>query len=356
MAEDTDQDSKTEDPTEKRLADATNKGQVISSKEVGTAMLFIAATMLFYFQGEVMWNSLQTKLRFFLSGSISGDMTPQGISALLNGLVKEYFLDLGPFFALFVIFAVLSSIIQHGLVFSLEPLQPKLSKLNPISGIKRLFSMRSLVELVKSVIKMSVISFVVYYALKDSSERIMGLAATNMEFIVESMAYDIMEVMMLVTMAFVAMAFLDFLYQKYEHIKGLKMTKQEVKDEQKQMEGDPLIKGRIRQIQREMAQRRMMEEVPKADVVITNPTHYAVALQYKQGEMHAPKLVAKGKGLIAKKIRELAKESDVIVVQNPPLTRTLYKEVEIDQTVPPNLFKAVAEVLAYVFNIRQNRP
>ena len=356
MAEDTDQDSKTEEPTEKRLSDATNKGQVVSSKEVGTALLFVAATLLFYFQGEVMWLSLQTKMRFFLSGSISGDMTPQGISALLNGVVKEYMLDLGPFFAIFIVFAFLSGIIQHGLVFSLEPLQPKLSKLNPISGFKRLFSMRSLVELFKSIVKMSLISFVVYYALKDSSERIMGLAATNMEFIVESMALDIMEVMMLVTIAFVGMAFLDFMYQKYEHIKGLKMTKQEVKDEQKQMEGDPLIKGRIRQIQREMAQRRMMEEVPKADVVITNPTHYAVALQYTQSEMQAPKLVAKGKGLIAKKIRELAKEHDVIIVQNPPLTRSIYKEVEIDQSIPPNLFKAVAQVLGYVYNIRQNRP
>ncbi|MBF0381568.1 MAG: flagellar biosynthesis protein FlhB [Magnetococcales bacterium] len=356
MAEDTDQDSKTEDPTEKRLLDAANKGQVISSKEVGTALLFIAATLLFYFQGEIMWTSLQTKMRFFLSGAISGDITPKGISVLMDGLVKEYMLDLAPFFAIFVVFAIFSGIIQHGFILSLEPLKPKLSKLNPISGLKRLFSMRSLVELFKSILKMSVISFAVYYALKDSSERIMGLAATNMEYVVESMAMDIMEVMLLVTLAFVAMAFLDFLYQKYEHIKGLKMTKQEVKDEQKQMEGDPLIKGRIRQIQREMAQRRMMEEVPKADVVITNPTHYAVALQYKQGEMQAPKLVAKGKGLIAKKIRELAKEHDVIIVQNPPLTRTIYKEVELDQSIPPNLFKAVAEILAYVFNLRQNRP
>ncbi|MBF0454769.1 MAG: flagellar biosynthesis protein FlhB [Magnetococcales bacterium] len=355
MAEDNDKDSKTEEPTGKRLTDARNKGQVVTSKEVGTALLFVAATLLFYFQGEALWLSLQTKMRFFFSGAISGDMTPMGLSRLLNGLIMEYLLDLAPFFGLFIVFAIFSGILQHGFLISLESIKPKFSKLNPISGFKRLFSVRSLVELLKSILKMTVISLVVYWALKDSSDRIVGLTATNMTYVVESMAVDIMEVMSLVTLTFIAMAFLDFLYQKYEHIKGLKMTKQEVKDEQKQMEGDPLIKGRIRQIQREMAQRRMMEEVPKADVVITNPTHYAVALHYKQGEMQAPKLLAKGKGRIAQRIREIARENDIIVVQNPPLARTVFRDVELDQVIPPDLFKAVAEVLAYVFSLKQNR-
>jgi flagellar biosynthesis protein FlhB len=356
MAEDTDKDSKTEEPTEKRLSDARDKGQVISSKEVGTALLFVASTLLFYFQGAVLWDSLQVKMRFFFSGAISGDVTPMGLSVLLNGIVKEFLTDLAPFFALFVVFAIFSGILQHGFLLSFESIKPKFSKLNPISGFKRLFSVRSLVELAKSVMKMTLISFVVYWALKDSADRILGLSATSMGFVVESMALDIMEVMFLVTTAFVGMALFDYLYQKYEHMQGLMMTKQEIKDEQKQMEGDPLIKGRIRQIQRDMAQRRMMEEVPKADVVITNPTHYAIALQYKQGEMHAPKLVAKGKGMIAQRIREIAKESDVTIVQNPPLARTIFSDVELDQTIPPDLFKAVAEILAYVFNLRKNRP
>jgi flagellar biosynthesis protein FlhB len=355
MAEDTDKDSKTEEPTAKRLSDAREKGQVISSKEVGTALLFVASTLLFYFQGEVLWQALQNKMRFFFSGSISGDITPMGLSMLLDGIITEFLLDLGPFFAVFVVFALLSGIMQHGFLLSVESLKPKFSKINPIAGLKRLFSMRSLVELVKSVSKITLISFVVYWALKDSSDRILGLAATNLTFLTESMALDIMEVMFLVTLTFVGMALLDYLYQKHEHIKGLKMSKQEVKDEQKQMEGDPLIKGRIRQIQREMAQRRMMDEVPKADVVLTNPTHYSVALHYKQGEMQAPKLLAKGKGRMAQRIREVAKESNVAIVQNPPLTRAIYKNVEIDQIIPPDLFKAVAEVLAYVFSLRQNR-
>ncbi len=355
MAEDTDKDSKTEEPTEKRLADAREKGQVITSKEVGTSLLFIAATLLFYFQGEILWNSLQLKMRFFFSGAISDDMTPMGVSMLLDSIIIEFLTDLGPFFAIFVIFAIFSGIIQHGFLLSFESIKPKFSKINPIAGFKRLFSMRSLVELVKSVTKMSVISFVVYWALKDSADRNLSLAATSIENVVDSMAMDVMEVMILVTLAFIGMALLDYLYQKYEHTEGLKMTKQEIKDEQKQMEGDPLIKGRIRQIQREMAQRRMMEEVPKADVVITNPTHYAVALQYKQGEMHAPKLVAKGMGRVALRIREIAQEHDVAIVRNPPLSRTIFRDVELDQIIPPDLFKAVAQILAYVFSLKQNR-
>lgn len=355
MAEDTDKDSKTEEPTGKRLGDARNKGQVVSSKEVGTAMLFTAATGLFYFQGETLWVSLQNKMRFFFSGAISGDLTPDGMSMLLDGIVQQILIDLAPFFAVFVVFAILSGIIQHGFLIAFESIKPKFSKLNPISGLKRLFSLRSLVEAFKSVLKITLISFVVYWALKDSGERILGLIATDIDFVITSMALDIMEVMLLVTLTFVALALLDFMYQQYEHIKGLRMTKQEVKDEQKQMEGDPLIKGRIRQIQREMAQRRMMEEVPKADVVITNPTHYAVALHYKQGEMLAPKLLAKGKGPLARRIREIAKEKGIAEISNPPLARAIYKDVDLGQIIPPELFKAVAQVLAYVFSLRQNR-
>ncbi len=355
MAEDADKDSKTEEPTGKRLSDARNKGQVVSSREVGTAFLFLAATGLFFFHGQVLWAALQSKMRFFLSGVLARELTAEGVVVLIRETVSGVFVDLTVFFIVLSIMAIFAGIIQHGFVLSWEPIVPKLSKLNPINGIKRLFSMKSLVELVKSVLKMTVISLAVYWALKDSAETILGLTATNIDFVIESFGSDALKVLSMVTLAFMAMALLDFIYQKYEHIKGLRMTKQEVKDEQKQMEGDPMVKGRIRQIQREVAQRRMMEEVPKADVVITNPTRFAAVLVYKQGEIQAPRFVAKGRGRLAARIREVAKENRVPLVENPPLARSLFQELDLGQYVPPELFKAVAEVLAYVYSLKGRR-
>ncbi|HIJ85235.1 MAG: flagellar biosynthetic protein FlhB [Magnetococcales bacterium] len=355
MAEDTDQDSKTEDPTSKRTQDARGKGQVASSREVGTALLLLVATLTFYFQGEKLWVSMQTKMRLFFGGFISDDIQPQGVVVLVQDLLKGIVLDLTPLFMFFMIVGILGSIIQHGFLITLDPIMPNFGKINPLQGLKRLFSMRSLVELFKSILKLSVISIAVYVALKGSIVEYMGLMDTNLTHVTAVLGRDILHLFVLVTIAFMFLAVIDFVYQQHEYVKGLRMTKQEVKDEQKQMEGDPLIKGRIRQIQREMAQRRMMEEVPKADVVITNPTHYAAALVYKQGEMMAPKLIAKGRGRIAERIREIARENKIVLVENPPLARSLYSDVPLDSIIPPQLFKAVAQVLAYVYSLRRSR-
>lgn len=354
MADDSDKESKTEEPTGKRVSDARNKGQVPTSREVSTAFIFLAATGLFFFQGLQLWEALQIKMRFFFSGVITDELTDGGVVLLLQELIVSYLADLAPFLIVFVVMSILASVVQNGFMFTLEPLTPKLSKLNPITGIKRLFSLRSLVELFKSILKMTVISLAVYWALQDSADAIMGLTATNMGQVVTQLGSDALAVMGVVTIVFMAMALLDLIYQRYEHTKGLRMTKQEVRDEQKQMEGDPLVKSRIRQIQRELAQRRMMEEVPKADVVITNPTHFAVALVYRQGEMIAPTLVAKGRGMVAERIRETARENKVPLVTNPPLARTLFQDVELGRLVPPELFKAVAEVLAYVYGLKKS--
>ncbi|OSM06137.1 flagellar biosynthesis protein FlhB [Magnetofaba australis] len=349
---DEDKDQKTEEPTGKRLADARQKGQVVTSREVATAVLMFAAMALFWLQGSNLWLSLQEKMMFLLSGQIQGDLTQPGMIVLLRELLIAMLVDLAPFFGVFVVMAVLSALIQHGWLFTFEPIQPKLSKLNPIQGVKRLFSMRSVVEAIKSVFKIIIVGIAVYLGVKNNTEQIMGLADTTIAEMLSTLVSDSFAVMWRVTVAFILMAIFDFIYQKYEHIKGMRMTKQEVKDEMKQMEGDPLLKGRIRQIQRELAQSRMMQEVPKADVVITNPTHYAIALRYTPGEMSAPMLIAKGKGHIALRIREIAEENNIPRVENPPLARTLYRDVEVEQAIPPQLFKAVAEVLAYVYNLR----
>ncbi|MBF0421801.1 MAG: flagellar biosynthesis protein FlhB [Magnetococcales bacterium] len=355
MAEDIDQESRTEDPTAKRMQDARNKGQVTTSREIGTALLLLATTALFYFQGDKLWISLQSRMRVFFSGFVSDGIQPQGIAALIQDLIINLVLDLAPLFILLLIVSILSSIVQHGFLITLEPIMPSFSRINPIQGIGRLFSFKSVIELVKSIIKLTVISVAVYLSLKNSAQEIFALSDTNLDHIIRVLGNDIFRLLVLVTIAFLTLGIFDFVYQKHEYIKGLRMTKQEVKDEQKQMEGDPLIKGRIRQLQREMAQRRMMEEVPKADVVITNPTHYAAALMYKQGEMMAPKLVAKGRGRIAEKIREIARENRIVLVENPPLARSLYTDVPLDAVIPPQLFKAVAQVLAYVYSLRRNR-
>ncbi|MBF0109665.1 MAG: flagellar biosynthesis protein FlhB [Magnetococcales bacterium] len=355
MAEDTDQESKTEEPTSKRVQDARNKGQVTSSREVGTALLLMAATGTFYFQGENLWMSMQNKMRIFFAGFINDGLQPQGVVVLVQEMITGLLLDLMPLFILLTIVSILGSIMQHGFLFTFDPIMPKLSKINPIQGLSRLFSMRSIVELIKSIIKISVISVAVYIALEGSALEIFRLSDTNLGHVVRVLGADVMHLLILVTIAFVGLAVVDFVYQQHDYVKNLRMTKQEVKDELKQMEGDPLIKGRIRQIQREMAQRRMMEEVPKADVVITNPTQYAVALLYKQGEMMAPKLIAKGRGRIAQRIREIAREHKVVLVENPPLARSLYSDVPLEAVIPPQLFKAVAQVLAYVYSLRRNR-
>ncbi|MBF0310692.1 MAG: flagellar biosynthesis protein FlhB [Magnetococcales bacterium] len=355
MADDSDKHSKTEDPTSKRLEDARKKGQVPNSREVGTALLFLAAILLFALQGKTLWEALQGKMHFLLSGQIQDDLTETGLVVLARELVVSMLWDLAPFFGLFVAFGVLGSLFQHGWIISLESLQPKFSKVNPAQGLKRIFSSRSVIELFKSILKMTVVSLAVYWSIEDLRLEIATLSATSLPYVIELMTDHTMDMVWQVTIVFIVLAVLDFSYQKFDYIKGLRMTKQEVKDEMKQTEGDPLLKGRIRQIQREMAHRRMMQEVPKADVVITNPTHVAVALRYVPGQMSAPQVTAKGRGVVAERIRELARENRVPLVENPPLARTLHRDVDIDHFVPPELFKAVAEVLAYVYGLKNRR-
>ncbi len=355
MAENSDKDSKTEDPTDKRLSDAREKGQVVNSKEVSTAFLFLAATGVFYFQGGQLWLAMQEHMRFFFSGAIQDDLTVGGLTTLMEGTITAVLAELAPFFLVLLIMTVAASVFQHGFLLSWEPVTPNFSKINPISGLTRMFSGRSLVELFKSALKIGIISMAVYWALEDHIEQTLMLPGTSLEELVRTLGEETIAVMRFVTGVFIAIALLDYGYQKFHYNDELRMTKQEIKDEQKQMEGDPLIKGRIRQIQRDLARRRMMEEVPKADVVITNPTHFATALLYKQGEMRAPVVTAKGRGEIAARIRAIAKEKGVPIVENPPLAQVLYKDVELGHPIPQDLFKAVAEVLAYVYSLRHQK-
>ena len=260
-----------------------------------------------------------------------------------------------PFMLAIVTAGIVSNIMQFGFLFSPEAFSPKLSKFNPISGIKKLFSLRSFIELVKSLIKITFVGGIAYLTIKTELKTIPTLMQMDVKDIISFIGITSFKICLYVSMALIILAVLDFAYQKYEHIKNLKMTKQEVKDENKQTEGDPQIKARIRSIQIEMSRRRMMESVPEADVVITNPTHLAIALKFDSEKMIAPKIVAKGAGKIAERIREIADENYVPIVENKLLAQTLFKITEIGDYIPAELYQAVAEVLAYVYRLKGMR-
>jgi flagellar biosynthetic protein FlhB len=267
-------------------------------------------------------------------------------------IFKKLFSILIPFFLPILIAGAVGNIGQIGFEIHGEPLRPKLAKLNPISGVKRLFSLKALVDLAKSIIKILIIGGIAYGFIKSQMEGFPPLMQQGVGQILLFIAQAAFKILFLVCLALILLAFLDFIYQRWQHEEDLKMTKQEVKDERKQVEGDPKVKGRIRKAQLEMAARRMMEAVPEADVVITNPSHLAVALKFEASQMHAPTVIAKGAGHIAERIKEVARNHQVPIVEDKPLAQTLFKMVEIGEFIPEELYRAVAEILAYVYRIK----
>lgn len=344
---------RTEKATPKRRDQARKKGQVAQSREVSSVLILMTALGFFYFAGSWMfWN-----LSEFIGGVYQNlDTlrlnTAADVSAFSVDIFKKLFSILIPFFLPILIAAALANIGQIGFEIHGEPLRPKLTKLNPIAGVKKLFGLRSLVEAAKSIIKILIIAGIAYGLIKGEMERFPPLMQLSVGEILIFIAQTAFKILFVVCLALIILAFFDFLYQRWQYEKNLKMTKQEVKDEHKQTEGDPKIKGRIRKAQLEMAQRRMMEAVPEADVVITNPIHLAVALKFEASEMLAPTVIAKGSGHVAERIKEIARSHQVPIVEDKPLAQTLFKMVEIGEFIPVELYRAVAEILAYVYRIK----
>jgi flagellar biosynthetic protein FlhB len=275
--------------------------------------------------------------------------------ALISGVMTDFLLLIAPILIILLIVSILTNLLQTGIIFSVEPLTPKASKIDPIKGLERVFSKKSLVELAKSILKIAIVGGVAYYALKDEISQMIPLLYQENARIFALLGELSFKVLVRCCCVIMIMAILDFMYQKWEHAQKLKMTKQEVKDEFRQSEGDPMVKSRIRSIQREMARRRMMEEVPKADVIITNPTHLSIALKYKPDEdMKAPVIVAKGANNIAFRIREIAVKHNIPMMENKPLAQNLYK-LELGTEIPPQFYQAVAEILAYVYGLKKGR-
>jgi len=355
MSEDNDDSQKTEDPTSKRLDEARTEGNVPKSQEFNHLLMILAFTLaVVLFAGHAAQEIANMSLPFFEAP----DQIPIDLGHLVNiawrllGLVL--IAGIAPL-ALAFMAAFGASYLQFGLLWSTENLMPRLDKISPLAGLKRIFSLRSVTELLKGMLKIAVVATVVGYFVMPSIGDLHQLIGMDMVQLVAAIKKEVNVVLIGVFAVMGGIAAIDILYQRYEYMKGLRMSRQDLRDEYKQTEGDPLVKGRLRQLRMERARRRMMGEVPNADVVVTNPTHYAVALKYDQSAMAAPKVVAKGTDKVAQRIREVAEEAEVPIVENPPLARGLYAAVDIDQEIPPEYYKAVAELISYIFKLKKRR-
>ena len=346
---------KTEPATPRKREESRKKGQVAKSGEVGTAALVLAGFVILRIFGPMIFWRAGDIITHVLSNMQSYDGTPSATYSMFIELLWEMVLLLIPIMGGLFLIAFVSQAIQVGLRVTLESVQPKFSRVNPLEGVKRIFSKRALVEFAKSLLKISVVGFLAYREIRASLDWLPGLIQMDILHGLVLVTESIFRTAAMIGGALFVVAVLDYLYQRWEFEQSIKMSKQEIKDEYKQAEGDPQIRSKIRQRQRQMASQRMMADVPKADVVITNPTHYAVALRYQMGEMHAPRVVAKGVGSVALRIRDVAEENRITLVENPPLARGLYNSTEIGQEIPADLYPAVAEVLAYVYRLRQKR-
>ena len=343
---------KTEPATPKKRQEARKKGQVAKSMELPGAFVLFAAFLCLFLFGGFMKDKLLALFTATFEYYMLWDLSIENIVSMFSRLALEGLIMLAPLLIVVLVIAFLGNYLQIGFLLTGDPLKMKLSKLNPIEGAKRIFSMRALVDFLKSSVKLIIVSFAVGSTLYHEKERILALAHLPLEHIFVYTAKITVSLGIQIGLILVVLAIFDYMYQRFDYEKNLRMSKQEVKDEYKKTEGDPLIKGKIREKQRRMAMQRMMQEVPKADVVITNPTHYAVALKYDAKQMEAPQVVAKGADYLALKIKEVARQHGVVIMENKPLARALYAETEIGETIPAQLFQAVAEVLAYVYKLK----
>lgn len=344
---------KTEPATPRKREEVREKGQVAKSGEVGTAVLVIAGFWAIKSFGTYIFTRTGLLLTSILTDLTVWDGSVDSLMNLFLLILQETLLILLPIFAVLITAAIISQALQVGLLLNWSLLQPKVSRLNPLEGFKRIFSKRAFVEFAKSVFKILIIGGMVYREVKKSLIWLPKLPQLNTVNAFILISQTIFSLAFKIGMILLVLAAFDYFYQRWEFEESIKMSKQEIKDEYKQVEGDPQIRARIRQRQRELASRRMMEAIPSADVIITNPTHYAIALLYEAEEMTAPQVVAKGAGSTALRIRDVAKEHNIPTVENPPLAQTLYKTVEIGQQIPADLYPAVAEVLAFVYRLRR---
>lgn len=347
-------DDKTEKATPRKRQEARKKGQVLQSKEITSALVLVFIFVALRIFGGNIYSEIAafTKKVFTEYSKIDDLFAINNLSKLFIEILMVMAKTVGPILAVSVITGLIAEYAQVGFLFTLETLGFKFSRINPLSGLKRIFSLRAVVELLKATIKITVVGYVAYSYLKNEAQNVISLMDMDAIGVAAYIGITAINVAIRICVALLLLGVLDYGYQWWEHEKSLKMSKQEIKDEYKQTEGNPEIKSKIKQKQRQISMRRMLHDVPKADVVITNPTHFAVAIKYDTNESDAPVVLAKGQDFIALRIKEVAKEHNIEIVENKALARTLYETVEIGQSIPPELYQSVAEVLAFVYSLK----
>lgn len=347
-------EEKTEQPTPKKRQELKEKGEVAKSRELPSVAVLLAALVTLSLFGSYTYHHVQMIMKGTLSLPMMSDLNVHELIEFAQNIIGRFILAILPLLAAIFITAILSNVMQVGFIMSGESIMPKFSKIDPIKGFGRLFSKQSFMELFKSLLKLIIVGGVAFLTVKGEMKHFSLLGGMELNLIFIYILKIFFKIFIRCTLAMIILVVIDYAFQKWEFENRIKMTKQEVKDEFKKTEGDPLIKSRIKSIQMEMARRRMMQDVPQADVVITNPTHIAVALKYDGASMNAPKLLAKGSGKIAERIKALAEEHNIPIMENKSLARNLHSLVEIGKEIPPDLYQTVAEVLAYVYRLKSN--
>lgn len=344
---------KTEKATPRRKEEARERGQVVRSVEINSVLVLLAALTAVRYAGAYMVDSVG-RLTVLAYKNLNTGFGVESVYTFTLFFMGQIFKIIAPVLGAVLLVGLISNYLQVGVLFSLKTLAPKLSNVNPVTGFQKIFSRRSLIEFIKSLSKLIIIGWIGYAKVKGALPELIPAMDMQGPEALKFVGELTINILFWIIFALGVLSILDYFYQKWEYEDSLKMTKQEIRDEYRQSEGDPMIKARIRQIQREMARRRMFEAVPRADVVVTNPTHVAVALEYKEG-MGAPVVLAKGERVIADRIREMARKHSIPIMENPPLARALLKQCPVGAPISPDLFEAVAEVLAYVYRMNKNK-
>lgn len=350
-----DDTERTEAATPRRREKAREDGQAVRSREVIVAALFLSNVLFLSFAGTSLYEHMLTLTREAFMTLGEGEVSLSGIMHLYTRYLNHVGTMLWPLLLVTFGLTLACHLLQTGFLFSLHALSPQWSHLNPAQGLQRILSMQGLSELLKALLKIGIIGYVAYTTITAEVERFLVLTAYDTVAITQYTGQSLLQVCIRSTYVMVVLAVIDYAWQRWQFEKRLRMSKQEIKEEHKEQEGDPQLKARIRSLMREMARKRMMQEVPTATVVVTNPTHLAIALAYRRDEMAAPQVVAKGAGHIAERIKAIAQEHGIPLVENKPIAQQLYKTVDLGETIPETLYKAVAEILAYIYKLEKRR-